>query len=111
MHAARHASPEGRTAFLDKAEFFFGHSVATLTLMDSRALTRPLVLLLTNGYMRSWFLRHESQRTPPPQGKARDFGSQKVFVPQKVRARRRAVGLAALAGLVAMLSALAARFR
>ncbi|MGH9408847.1 MAG: hypothetical protein ACRD1V_05270, partial [Vicinamibacterales bacterium] len=48
--AAMCAEGEERARFLDKAEFFFDYATRTLSTFDSRTLTRPLVLMLANGY-------------------------------------------------------------
>jgi hypothetical protein len=109
MQAARYASGAEREGFLERAEFFFRNSIATLKAMESRTFTRPVVLLLTNGYMRSWFLAEGTHAEPQVDRQAIDFGVPEIFVPQKVRARRRVLRLAGVSGVAAMLSGLKAR--
>lgn len=54
-HAAFQAtSEEERARFRERAEFFFESSIRTLGRMPTRALARPIVLLLSNGWLRSW---------------------------------------------------------
>ena len=49
--AAGHASGDERRRFLQGAARFFEYSVRTLHEMPTRTLTRPLVLMLSNGYL------------------------------------------------------------
>jgi hypothetical protein len=100
-YAAAHASGEERDRFLERAAFFFDASVATLLQMPTRTLTRPTVLMLTNGY------RHLSPHVAAPRptpAAAEDFGVPSVFIPQKVLVKQR---LTVSAGAVVVLLAVA----
>jgi hypothetical protein len=99
--AAKHAAGEERARFLERAEFFFRYSVAALRGMKTRTLARPVVLLLSYGYMHAFFQHHPGAAAPPPAPGHTDFGRPEVFIPQKVRALRRLKALAA-AGLGAV---------
>jgi hypothetical protein len=108
--AAKHASGEARAGFLARADYFFRYSTATLTAMKTRTLARPVVLLLSNGLMQSYFQRHPDVTAPPPRAEPPDYGAPERFEPQKVRALRRFRALvagaaaAAVAGLLALLA-------
>lgn len=106
--AARHASGEDRTRFLERAAFFWRYSVATVAGMPTGRLTRPLVLMLVHGFLRAHTEAHpdEGALHPPPEPPA--FGEPIVFVGQKTRAKRRLVTLAAAAALVVTIAAAAA---
>jgi hypothetical protein len=95
--AALHADGPERERFLERAGFFFRYSTETLTGMKTRTLARPVVLLLSNGLMRSYFRRLPDAALPPPDDAGTDFGAPEVFVSQKARALRRAKALAAAA--------------
>jgi hypothetical protein len=98
-----------RKAYLDRAERYFEDAIAALTESPTRALTRPLVLLLGQGVRYGWFARH-GERLPvatlPP---VVSFPPAAPFVPQRAlafgRARRlvQAVVVVAVAGVVAWL--------
>ncbi len=107
--AARHAENEPeRAKFLERAQFFFDYSTRTLTASERRTLARVVVLLLTNGFMHAWFQQHRANiaapkptREPAPA----EFGAPEVFIPQRVRAMKRAkllVGVGAAAAVVAL---------
>jgi hypothetical protein len=104
QYAAAHASPDDRVRFLERAEFFFDYSVSTLLKMETRTFTRPMVLMLTNGYAHEYFAQAGVPEMPRPQG-TDDFGRPARFVPQKTVAMRRlAVGaVIAAAGVVSAL--------
>ncbi|HTU91489.1 MAG TPA: hypothetical protein VMF69_15510 [Gemmataceae bacterium] len=104
-YAAKHAPSEERERLLERAEFFFRYSTNTLTGMKTRTLSRPVVLLLSYGFSQAYFQQHPDVTAPPPAQEYLDFGTPEVFVPQKVRAKRRAVlaaGVVALAGLAGL---------
>jgi hypothetical protein len=105
--ASRHASDAERPRFLERADFFFRSSTTTLTGMTTRSLTRPLVLMLTHGYMHAWFRRNGLAERLPSTGAHYDFGKPIVFVPQRARAVRRAAILAGIAVSVAILGGFA----
>jgi hypothetical protein len=101
-YAARHASGDERARFLERAEFFFRYSTDTLAGMKTRTLARPVILLLSHGFMQAYFQRHPDVSAPPPDREYRDFGEPEVFVPQKVRAKTRAVLLAGVAAAASL---------
>src|SRR6185295_9745762 len=49
--AAQHAEPAERSRLLERARFFFDYSMAALLREKTRAMARPVVLLLSNGLM------------------------------------------------------------
>ena len=64
------------------------------------AVIRPVVLLLSFGFMHAYFQTRPWEAAPPPAQEEHDFGRPEVFVPQKVRALKRLKALV-LAGAVA----------
>jgi hypothetical protein len=97
LYAAGHAAGPERSRFLERARYFFDTSVSTLLASPTRTLARPVVLLLSNGFM---YLsgRAAEPRPAPDQGSGiRDqgsgvnasFGEPGVFIPQKTRAKKR----------------------
>lgn len=108
--AALHAtSPDDRALFLDRARDFHDRSLASLAGMATRRRTRPLVLLLTNGYARPWFAA-AVPGAPIVQTQSMDWPPPVRFEPQKAIALRRLTWLAAAGGatvLVAVAAALA----
>jgi hypothetical protein len=105
-HAARHAAGAERDRFRERADFFFRKSVETLTGMPTHTLARPVVLLLSHGWMRGYFRGRPDDSAPPPAQEIRDFGKPEAFVPQKRRALKRfkllAAGGAALLGVAVL---------
>jgi hypothetical protein len=102
--AAKHATPAERTRFLERADFFFDSCVDTLLRMDTRTYARPVVLLLSRGYMHAGFDRsfaHDAPRPSTPQ----DFGRPVRFDIQKTRAIRKAVAVAAACGFIGLAGA------
>jgi hypothetical protein len=102
-YASKHATGAERGRFLERSEYFFRYAVEKLSSMPTRTLARPVVLLLSYGYMHAYFQKNPNESAPaPPPGL--DFGKPEVFVPQKVRALWRfkfvAVTGAAVGGLV-----------
>ena len=105
MFAARHATGAARDRFLERAGFFFQASVSKLSSLPTRTLTRPVVLMLTNGLMHAGC---PTSATAPegPRLSAADVGVPVHFVPQKTRALERATLLAAATSLVAIAAAI-----
>jgi hypothetical protein len=102
-YAARHAAGQERARFMERSEFFFRYATTALAGMKTRTLCRPVVLLLSYGLMHAYFQRHPDAAAPPPAEAAHNFGVPEVFVPQKVRAKKRLKLLAAAsAGLFAV---------
>jgi hypothetical protein len=105
--AARHATGSERERFRERAEFFFRYSTTALGGMPTRTLCRPVVLMLSYGFQRAYFRRHPEESAPAPEQTRDDFGRPTVFVPQKVRAKKRFLVLA-LSFAVASVAAVAA---
>jgi hypothetical protein len=99
-YAAKHATGVERARFLERSEFFFRYSTTTLAGMKTRTLVRPVVLLLSYGFMHAYFQMHPEEAAPPPAQDVHDFGRPEVFIPQKARALKRFKVLV-LAGAVA----------
>ncbi|MEP7304803.1 MAG: hypothetical protein ABJA98_04725 [Acidobacteriota bacterium] len=92
--AARHADEAERAVFLERSGFFFDRSVDTLSRLATRTLTRPVALLLGRGFLYPYLQHHAETPTPAPNGSFTDIGYPGTFVPQKVRAKQRLIGLA-----------------
>ena len=99
--ASLHAAPADREVFLERSRFFFDYSVRTLQSMPTRTLTRPVVLLLTNGFMDAYFQRHGVLVAPASPTPVTDFGTPEPFVAQRVQAVRRVLLIAASAAVAA----------
>ena len=97
--AARQASASEREAFLERSRFFFDYSVRTLQQMPTSVLTRPMVLLLTNGFMDAYYRRHGVPAAPASATPVSDFGDPEPFVAQRLQALRRAIWIAASAAI------------
>lgn len=55
-YAAKYSEHPMRQVFLDKSEFFFKEAIRYLVSFDkTNTLTRPLALLMTNGFMQGFF--------------------------------------------------------
>ena len=102
--AALHATGDERRRFLERAEFFFQYAVSTLAGMSTRTLARPMVLLLSHGPSRAWFLRNASGLPEPAPAPSwpEEIWQRKRFVPQRVRATRNAMVLAGAGALGAL---------
>ena len=90
-------------------QFFFRSSVDTLRATPTRALARPVIVILTSGRLHDWFERHRGQLEPPAPLPTREFGRPARFEPQKTRALRRAkrlIALAVIGGVVALIVAM-----
>lgn len=108
MYAAINASPDEVALFEDRSRYFHEYSVSTLTTDPRRTLLRPVVVLLTSGFMLGWRQMHPDYQEPP--GPTLDELEPPVaFVPQRVRAERRAKQLVGVAA-VFMLGAIALMF-
>lgn len=55
LYAAKYDQGLNQTHYLEKAKFYFHRTVTDLLSFDTWKLTRPLVLLLVNGYMHAYF--------------------------------------------------------
>jgi hypothetical protein len=79
--AAKHAMEPLHTVSRQKAEFFFQACLRDLCSFPTRTLTRPVVLLLTNAYIYSYFQMHSAEAAPQAD-KQYDFGQPRRFKPQ-----------------------------
>ncbi len=111
--AAEHAAdPSEQERFIERAEFFHRIALDTLARMATRATTRPVVLLLVNGFTRGWHRTGGELR----RGCGESTGSWPVrapFVAQRTIAVRRmawavVVAAVALMGLALLLVSLLA---
>jgi hypothetical protein len=100
-YAARHASAVDRAAFRERSQFFFDYAVRTLQSMPTKTLTRPIVILLSNGLIRGWAMQERQLDAPVPDVPEPDFGAPERFVPQRIRAQQRAIWLGVAIGIVA----------
>lgn len=107
--AALYTDGAERETLVRRAHFFRETSVRTLLATPKHRYTRPTVLALTNTVRFSWYESELAtvQSRPglpawPGQGGA---SARRSFEPQKVRALRRAVGLAATVGLAVIAGA------
>jgi hypothetical protein len=102
------ATEEDRGRFRQRAAFFFQSSVDALRAAPTRALARPVIVLLTSGRLHAWFERHRDQLHAEVPLEVHDFGAPPAgFEPQKTRAFRRAkllIVLAAVAGVIALIA-------
>jgi exo-rhamnogalacturonan lyase-like protein len=99
--AALHASGNERERFVDRARFFHDYSTRTLLRSPTRALARPVAILLTSGFMHGFIARQPDMSAPDP-SQSDAFGKPERFVPQRERAKRRAVLLAVMAAAVVL---------
>jgi hypothetical protein len=95
--AARWSGLEERPKFVERRDAFYGTSLDTLARMPTATFTRPLVLLLVNG-ARIAFADEPVATTAP---RVRAFPPRAPFVPQRIRAVRRAVAGLVLATVAA----------
>jgi len=103
--AALHASGEERARFLERAEFFFHHSLETLDSFPSKSCTRPLALLMRYGLMQSWWDGHPDAARPAAEWSGA-FPPPVPFVPQKTAALRRLKRWGAAAAVAAVVAAI-----
>jgi len=110
LFAALHSRGAERERFLEASERFFEPSLERLESFTTKSTLRPVVLLMRNGLMRSWFRAHpDAVRPEGPTGV--DFGEPRKFVPQKLRAIAKARRIAVGAGAAAVLAAAALLLR
>jgi YetA-like protein len=103
-YATRHADGEERARFLERSEFFFRSSTATLAAMPTRTLARPVVLMLVNGLLHAETQRDLGVLAPRPDAEPADFGRPELFIPQKARAKRRLVLLVTTAAALGVMA-------
>ena len=103
--AAYHApTAEIRARCLERARYFHDRGIETLTASPLRTRTRPVVLLLSNGYARAWFERAVAAAPLAPRPVA-SWPAPVPFEPQKRVAMRRLKLAAAAAGAVGLAGA------
>jgi len=99
LYAARYGRADERDRFLERARYFFDESMTTLAASATRTLARPMVLLLSNGFMVAGF---DPARAAWAAGAAaagewqESFAPAVSFVRQKTAAKKRLVGAAAV---------------
>lgn len=79
--AARYSSPSEHKKFLEKADFFFEHPLADLFSFETRTFTRPLMILMTNSHIPSYFHQNPDETSPQRECSA-DFGQPQPFESQ-----------------------------
>jgi hypothetical protein len=86
-YAARHGGPALRAPFLDAADRYFQESVSGVAGFDTRGCTRPLAILLQNGWLHLGLHRSgELPETGPAE--SHDGEGPVRFEPQRARVRR-----------------------
>jgi hypothetical protein len=103
LWAAQHASGDERAGFLERAQFFFDYSVNTLTASPTGHFTRPVVLLLSNGWRDGWVTTQGASLPvwPAPAG-GHSGPPPAAFRTQKTRAIRRAAQIVVLGAIAAI---------
>jgi hypothetical protein len=106
--AAKHTVGEERVRFLERAQWFFRYVEQTLADFPTKSLCRPVVLMLNLGWSHAWWQHHPDTIAPEPTEKIKpeEFGTWRMFVPQKTIALRRGkmlIGLGAAGGVIALL--------
>jgi hypothetical protein len=81
IYAAKYADGSLRDRFLNRAKFFFERCIHDLRGFPTRTLTRPVVLLMTNGYMQSGVAAERVRPAPCP-AEVFDYGTPRAFKPQ-----------------------------
>ena len=105
-YAALHASGEERARFVERAEFFFRHSVTSLQSMESCTRARPVVILLTSGTMYPWLRKNPDAAAPLPEATPLTGPPPRRLVPQRTVAIRRAVLLTVIWALAVLIGGL-----
>ena len=107
LFAAGHCVGDERQHFIERAAAFHHYSVSTLLESKTRTLARPMVLMLTNGFLH--LAPGAAAPRPEPVAIAEaGFGRPTVFVPQKMLAKQRLTTSAGAAVLVVVTLALLA---
>ena len=81
LFAAKYAEEPLRSEFLQKADYFFKKPFEDLCTFETRTFTRPLILVMTNTLMPSYFFHHPDEKGPDVICQ-QDFGQPKRFRPQ-----------------------------
>jgi hypothetical protein len=102
LAAEQCSDPVERERFVERARFFYQTALRTLAAMPTRTRTRPMVLLLSNGFARAW---HEARsEAPPPASASGPWPPRTVFVPQRVVATKRILIATAAATAILVLA-------
>jgi hypothetical protein len=103
--AASVADGNERARFVERGAFFAEHSLKTLAAMPTRRLTRPVVLMLSHGWLHHVWARKGNEPQPVVDLPTFDGPPARPFVPQRTTAIRRASALA-IGGALSVLAAL-----
>jgi len=96
--AAGHCLATERERFIERSRFFYYYAISTLDASPTSALTRPLVILLNNGYAHGRISDMPTAPVAPP------FPPRSEFVPQRTIAIKRAMVLAGAGAVMALLT-------
>lgn len=80
-YAAKYSIGPIREVFLRTSDFFFNTGIKDLLSFKTCTLTRPVVLLMTNAFMQSYFELYPNEFTPQP-AEDYEFGQPQKFTPQ-----------------------------
>jgi hypothetical protein len=105
LHASRHAPEPERMRLRERADFFYRASLDWLYRCETRSFTRPVVLMLSYGFMYQSTRLADGLEQAPAGPTEVHFGRPRAFVPQRVVALKRA-RLLAMAGAFAALALL-----
>jgi hypothetical protein len=97
--AAKYADAADWATFRDRSDFFYRTALKTLERLPTRTLSRPLVLLLSYGFVRG-HERLAPSREAAAAARPEPVRLEAPFVPQKERVMRRVRWLTAAAGAV-----------
>ena len=92
------SNPKEGARFRARATYFFDYVMKTLPAMATAMYTRPLVLLLTNGYAHTHLVTHRFELRAADD--ARAFPPETPFVPQRQAVLRRLQAVVAIGALV-----------
>lgn len=87
-YAAKYSLGTERAKFLEKSEYFYNGSIEELSSFVTKSLSRPVVLMMHFGVMHGYFLKHINDFQPITTH-SYDFGKPQVFIPQKLRVKRK----------------------
>lgn len=105
LFAALYSRGEERERFVERAQFFFRHSLETLDTFPTKTYARPVTLLMHYGMMSRWWEKHPGEARPKGPS-ASDFSRPQVFIPQKTRALSRLRKIAAAGAVTFAIAAI-----
>ena len=83
-YASKYADDESlRKQFSEKAAFFYNTCLKDLDAFETKTLTRPLVVMMSYGTMRSYFHRHPDVQLSDRHCPQHDFGPCRQFISQR----------------------------